>query len=1529
MIKKLFNFQLCRLTVIIVCLFGGALNAVAFTTVTSGNETFFNISENDTETVNDRSAISYLSHIWSKQPVAAKTASESTAPFAVWREWKVQDSPASCGPFPGSAVFFRNVVGCGHSSYETWHAYSDLRLTEYTNGTAVLRGRLHNNGRIAQITINMSGKTGSGSTWPNPCYQNRIRGQYYYSNFSGSVNEGGRSYSIRKDQNNKPFIMGTNAGNDGSGKMGFGMWNDGWGKRCNEVFGVLLPYNPCSVNAGPDKTICAGDSVTLTATGTGSFRWSTGETSRTIRVSPTTRTRYSVTATSGSCSKTDYVYVNVLNVTAQAGPDKTICGGTSTTLTASGGGTYLWSTGERTATITVSPNQSTTYTVTVSNGSCQDSDSVRVNVLEQVHADAGPDKLICDDKDSTTLTASGGGTYLWSTGETTATITVSPTQTTTYSVVVTKGSCQDTDTVTVTVSSLQVDLGNDVSLCGDASKTLTARIVSNTITAPCTDQVTYEWKKDDQVIAGATGQTLSVTMPGVYSVTARNCNGCTASDLILVRPSFEVDLGSNAVICADEEVTLTPQVSGYTGCDTGENVSYLWSTGATTPTITVSTSGTYSVTVTGCDNQCSITDEVVVTVKEEIDANAGSDVVICYGENTVLTATGGGTYLWSTGETTSTITVNPTETTTYSVTVTANGCTATDEVVVTVKPRINANAGDDVIACYAEDTVLTATGGGTYLWSTGETTSSITVNPTETTTYTVAVTVDGCTVTDEVVVTVKPRVEANAGADVTVCYAEDTVLTATGGGTYLWSTGETTPSITVNLMETTTFTVAVTVDGCTVTDEVVVTVKPEIDANAGSDVVICYGENTVLTATGGGTYLWSTGETTSTITVNPTETTTYTVAVTVDGCTVTDEVVVTVKPRINANAGADVTVCYAEDTVLTATGGGTYLWSTGETTPTITVNLMETTTLTVAVTVDGCTVTDEVVVTVRPQIEVMASADVTICEAEDTVLTATGDEGTYLWSTGETTSSITVNPSVTTTYTVSLTKDGCTVSDSVVVNVDRKVTIGDYVWTDENRNGVQDANETGVNGVTATLYHCDGTQVATTTTANNAAGEAGAYNFRVCPDSGFYYVVFSDIPDGLEFTQRNMGLDDAVDSDANQNGQTQCFEVEREDIPTIDAGLVEICQISVDAGNDIRICPGETIMITADVEDETAECPGGCQYPITTRDRCFGPAGDFEIFLVSTANAGGDYDNFKFKASTQSFQKLSNGSARYTATASNGTDVITIDALLTGNTTIAPVGSPNLNSCQDFDTSSWEYWTTWSGTINSQNHGVFNLSVKGSAFQLGVGADVVRTGLGASGWFYVTGGDGFYTNGDVNIPLEECVEQNVSYVWSTVDGEIVGNPNQKTISINKAGTYVVTVENCIDCEATDTIIVTRKFCYTESKGPRPSRIKNVYPIPVKAGGILTVELHREEAPDTDGSLTAISLKGSADFVDRKEDIQVALYDITGRMIGVPKSFVMENGNVTIHFSLDHIQAGSYILRTQGGTWSDSKNIIVE
>ena len=153
---------------------------------------------------------------------------------------------------------------------------------------------------------------------------------------------------------------------------------------------------------------------------------------------------------------------------------------------------------------------------------------------------------------------------------------------------------------------------------------------------------------------------------------------------------------------------------------------------------------------------------------------------------------------------------------------------------------------------------------------------------------------------------------ANAGEDKTICENESVTLTASGGTSYVWNTGETTANITVNPTETTTYTVTASdSNGNTDSDDVIVTVN-SITANAGADVTIDEGQSTTLNASDGGSYLWNTGATTQSITVSPLSTQTYTVTVTQNGCEDTDEVKVTVNPStgsVTANAGQDMSIC--------------------------------------------------------------------------------------------------------------------------------------------------------------------------------------------------------------------------------------------------------------------------------------------------------------------------------------------------------------------------------------------------------------------------------------------------------------------------------------------------------------------------------------------------------------------------------------------------------------------------------------------
>jgi len=439
-------------------------------------------------------------------------------------------------------------------------------------------------------------------------------------------------------------------------------------------------------------------------------------------------------------------------------------------------------------------------------------------------------------------------------------------------------------------------------------------------------------------------------------------------------------------------------------------------------------SGTYPI-------QCYVVDYRHLSGASNL--NAGTNQNICEDDSATLTASGAVSYVWNTGETTASITVFPSVTTTYTVTGTdANGDTSTDSVVVTVTAPPIASAGEDATICEGEEVTLTASGGSTYLWSNGATTQSITVSPGSSTSYSVIATQYSCSSTDEVLVTVKPRQTINAGNDVDINLGESTTLTVTGVGDILWSTGETTASITVSPAVNTTYTVAVTEqNGCTSTDEVRVTIIGTVNANAGTDASICEGEDTILTASGGDDYLWSTGETTASITVNPSSTTNYSVIVSNATTSDTDEVTVFVNAVPNVNAGDDKTINLGEYVTLSATGADTYLWSNGATQPNIAVSPQNTTTYYVTGYTNNCSDESQVAVNVANAISANAGKDTIICIGDTYTLVASGGES-YEWSTGETTQSISVSPSENTIYTVTVSNQYASASDDVSVVVE-------------------------------------------------------------------------------------------------------------------------------------------------------------------------------------------------------------------------------------------------------------------------------------------------------------------------------------------------------------------------------------------------------------------------------------------------------------------------------------------------------------
>ncbi len=228
---------------------------------------------------------------------------------------------------------------------------------------------------------------------------------------------------------------------------------------CTDVDNIIVSVNslPGLNIDSDDDSICAGNSVALTASGTDTYLWNTTETNNTISASPAVTTTYTVTGTdlATGCSNTEEeVIVVSANPTADAGSDKTNCSGYPLVLSVSGGSTYVWNTLETTSAITISPTITTTYVVTAfSVAGCQDVDSVAVSVLPLPPAVAENDTSICSGS-SVTLTASGGDSYLWNTGITTNSITVTPVTTTTYIVTVTDAvtGCTDSDEAVVIIN---------------------------------------------------------------------------------------------------------------------------------------------------------------------------------------------------------------------------------------------------------------------------------------------------------------------------------------------------------------------------------------------------------------------------------------------------------------------------------------------------------------------------------------------------------------------------------------------------------------------------------------------------------------------------------------------------------------------------------------------------------------------------------------------------------------------------------------------------------------------------------------------------------------------------------------------------------------------------------------------------------------------------------------------------------------------------------------------------------------------
>ncbi|MFK7776131.1 MAG: beta strand repeat-containing protein [Saprospiraceae bacterium] len=825
-----------------------------------------------------------------------------------------------------------------------------------------------------------------------------------------------------------------------------------------------------------------------------SYSWSNGGSGATN--SNLSAGTYTATVTDGNlCTSTEVVTITQpVAISLLATSTNVICNGdnngTATAFGSGGGGgfSYAWSNGMFGQTI--SNLSAGTYTVTATDGNnCTQTESTSINQPNAIDLTTTSTNLSCSGDNNGTATAfgSGGGggfSYAWSNGSSGQTI--SNLSAGTYTVTATDANnCFEVETVNVTEpNAISVNISpTNISCNGanDASATAIGNGGAGTFT--------FSWSN------GMNGQTISNLSPGTYTVSVTDANNCTQTESIsFTEPNaISVTISSTEISCNGENNGSASALgSGGAG-----GFNYVWSNGMNGPTISNLPAGTYTATATDANN-CTQTESITIVEPSPINVTTSQNNILCNGDNNgSASASGNGgtgniTYTWSNG--TSGASVSNLTAGTYTITATdENSCTQIETVTITEPIAINISIAQTEVNCFGNTNgAASANGSGgtgnlTYAWSngmSGENISNLTAG-----TYTLTVTdSNNCTATESVTINQPSNLIVNASATgETSANANDGTATATpSGGTsgyaFSWSTGSS--NQTISNLPPGSYTVTITDNNmCTAEETVIVSsFNCAISINVATTNALCFGETGSATASAQNgtdpvTYLWSTGETTATIS-NLTPGVSYSVTITdVNNCPASMSISISEPPVISPNATATaVTANGANDGTATSNPSGgegsfTFLWSNGMTTSTISDLAPGDYTVTVT---DGnnCTSTQTVTVNdISCAIAISTTSTNLLCFGDNngtaSVAVNTGTAPfTYLWSNGG--MSETISNLVAGDYTVTVTdNNNCPVSETITISQPDLLELSESVQSVlqldcfENNNGVAAIAVTG------------------------------------------------------------------------------------------------------------------------------------------------------------------------------------------------------------------------------------------------------------------------------------------------------------------------------------------------------------------------------------------------------------------------------------------------------------------------------------
>lgn len=695
-----------------------------------------------------------------------------------------------------------------------------------------------------------------------------------------------------------------------------------WGCRDTVPFAVTvnpIPVAPTITASGP-LMFCQGDSVVLTSSAGDTYQWSNGATTQSITVLSGGSYSLTVTSAAGCLSPPSAVTVVIVNpnpstpVITTNGP-VTFCQGGSVQLSASGTGSFLWSNGATTSSITV--NASGTFTVQITDvNQCVSSVSVptvvTVNPLPPtpVITASGPTSF-CNGG-NVTLTAPTSASYLWNPGPQPSIPSITVNNPGNYTVVVTDNNgCTSAISAPIAVTVFQLPAAPSINSPGN----VTSICQGQTLTLTSSPSVQYLWNTSPP----QTTQSITVNATGNYVVTVTDGNGCTSAPStpfgVTVNP-----LPAQPVITANGPLTFCD--GNQVVLSAGAAVGYTWSNGLNSNTVTITQSETITVFITDANGCVSPTsDPVTVTVNPNPPTPvpvAGGPLSFCDGGSVVLTINDPGNILWSNGATTPSITVSATGVFTATVSY-ATGCTSPASAPIgvvefpPVVPPVITPAGPTSF-CAGSGIFLSGSAGASYLWQPGgQTTQNIFATGPGPFTVTV-VDLNGCPTgtSAPISLTIFPlpaTPSITADGPLTFCQGGSVNLTATTGVGYAWNTGATTQTISVQASGV--YSVQISdANGCSSAFSAGVTVvvnqtPPLPSLSANGPLTFCKGETVLLSASNSMSYLWNTGAITQSVSIDSSGT--YTVVV-VDACSISHTLtaVVTVLDRPTADFSEDV-----------------------------------------------------------------------------------------------------------------------------------------------------------------------------------------------------------------------------------------------------------------------------------------------------------------------------------------------------------------------------------------------------------------------------------------------------------------------------------------------------------------------------------------------------------------------------------------------------------------------------------------------